>query len=233
MKIIAHRGYRAKYTENTMTAFKKAIQAGADGIELDIHLSSDKELIVFHDNTFRRMARLDTAVNKMTTEQIKKVRLTKGLKSERVPLLKEVLSLLDGKDIMLNIEIKTLSDGYLEEKLVEELKRYDIKQLVISSFHAGSIRRVKELDRTIETALLYSKYIDQPWKLQSHFKFDAIHTDTNYTSKEYAALIQSHSIPVRIYTVNREKDLKYWLDSEVDALITDEVERAIALQKEK
>ncbi|WP_165980650.1 glycerophosphodiester phosphodiesterase family protein [Macrococcus carouselicus] len=234
MKIIAHRGYRAKYTENTMTAFRKAIQSGADGLELDVHLSLDGELVVFHDEDFRRLAGREGLIKNMTYDEIKKIGLQRKLiRKERAPLLQEVLELVQDKELLLNIEIKAVTEGMLEERLVALLSRYSLRHVVISSFHPECIVRVKERAPEIETALLYSKYIDQPWLLQERFLFDAIHTDTNYTSKAYAELIQSYGLPVRIYTVNKERDLSYWLDSAVDAVITDEVELAVKMNKEK
>ena len=234
MKIIAHRGYRAKYTENTMTAFKKAVQYGADGIELDVHLSRDGEIVVFHDEQFKRMAGHPGFIHEMDYEAIRKIKLfSKTVRKESVPRLIEVLELLRDTSLSLNIEIKAVTDGMLEQKLAQLLMNYDTSQIVISSFHPESILKMKQLAPDIETALLYTKYIDQPWLLKERYLFDAIHTDTNYTSREYAALIQSHGVPVRIYTVNKERDLQYWLESEVAAIITDEVETAVKLKKEK
>jgi len=234
MKIIAHRGYRAKYTENTMTAFKKAIQCGAEGIELDIHLSLDGEIIVFHDEHFKRMAGHTGLVHEMDYAAIRKIKLySKSYRKENVPKLVEVLELLKNTSLLLNIEIKDVTDGILEEKLTHLLKNYESSRIVISSFHPETILKMKQLAPEIETAFLYTKYIDQPWLLKKQYLFDAIHTDTNYTSREYAALIQSYGILVRIYTVNKERDLLYWLESDIDAIITDEVELALKMKKEK
>jgi len=102
MKIIAHRGLSQKYPENTLLAFKKAIEAGADGIETDLRLSLDDEIILFHDNNLKHITGLDMPPEALTLLALKKLDIGEG---ERIPSLAELLHLAEGK-VTLVLEIK-------------------------------------------------------------------------------------------------------------------------------
>lgn len=230
-KIFAHRGYKGKYPENTMIAFKKAVECGADGIELDIHLSLDEEIIVIHDETLDRTTYGKGPVAQMTWADLNRVKMKGKHKKEHIPRLKEVLDLLEPTNLLLNIEIKGDTNGVLERKLVELLSTYQMNErIIVSSFHLYSVQMIKEMCPSLETAFLYSGYIDQPWQLKSEAKFDGLHVNSFYLSRNYTKTIQTFGLKARVYTVNREIDLKYWLESGIDAVITDQLELAIKIK---
>jgi len=102
MKIIAHRGLSQRYPENTLLAFSKAIEAGADGIETDLRLSLDDEIILFHDTNLKHNTGLDATPEALSLLALKKLDLGEG---ESVPSLAELLHLTQGK-VTLVLEIK-------------------------------------------------------------------------------------------------------------------------------
>jgi glycerophosphoryl diester phosphodiesterase len=108
--IIAHRGYRAKYPENTLSAFKAALDAGAAMIELDVSLSYDRKVVVIHDATLQRTTNGHGPVNGLTLRELKQLDAGSWFHSnfagERLPELIEVLELVDGS-ALINIEIKS------------------------------------------------------------------------------------------------------------------------------
>lgn len=230
-KIFAHRGYKGKYPENTMVAFKKAIEYGADGIELDVHLTADGEIVVIHDDTIDRTTNSKGFVAELKWDELKKVKMKGKFKKERIPLLKEVLDLIQPTELELNIEIKAHTEGVLEEKLIKLLTQYEMDdRIIFSSFHLSSMQYIKSLAPRYETAYLYSGYLDQPWLLRGEAYFDALHVNSFYLSRNYTATIQSHDLKARVYTVNRPIDLKYWLESEIDSVITDQLELALEIK---
>ena len=79
-KIYGHRGFSGKYPENTMLAFKKAIEIGCDGIELDVHLTKDNELVIIHDEDIKRTANGQGLVRDMTLEELRKFDFSAGFK---------------------------------------------------------------------------------------------------------------------------------------------------------
>lgn len=142
-KYIVHRGLHDKSIgalENTIKSFKRAINGGYP-IELDVHLIKDDNIIVFHDDNLVRMTGIDKKVKDMTYDEIKKIRLKDS--NNYIPLLKEVLDLVDGK-VPLLIELKyDRKKGLLEKKVMDMLKDY--KGLyAIQSFSIQSLLYLKK-----------------------------------------------------------------------------------------
>jgi len=115
MKIIAHRGLSESYPENTLLAFQKAIEASADGIETDLRLTADNEIVLFHDKDLNRIAKTDSKIEDLTLSELKQFDLGEG---ESIVRVDELISLVDGK-LTLILEIKYNLDTY--KKLCEIL----------------------------------------------------------------------------------------------------------------
>lgn len=236
-KIIGHRGYAALYPENTMQSFMKAYEYGADGIELDIHLSADKEIVVIHDPTLNRTTNQKGRVNQLTMAEIKKARNKKGLfkvTDEQVPTLKEVMDWIITTDMTLNIEIKGVTEGVLEEELLKLLGQYDMKErIIISSFNLDSLLYIEKLDSSYDTALLTDKDLGEPWIYMESHGIKSLHPHgKSYMTDAKRLEVSRYNLPARVYTVNRSKEIQYWLEEEIEAIITDEVEIAVKLKKD-
>jgi len=108
MKIIAHRGLSGRYPENTLLAFWKALEAGMDGIETDLRLSADREIVLFHDNDLTRITGAKGRVETSTLQELKTLDVGEG---ERIPTLDELLMLVDGRSTLI-LEIKYSPDTY-------------------------------------------------------------------------------------------------------------------------
>ena len=106
--IFGHRGYAALYPENTMISFKEALNAGADGIELDVQLSLDGELVVIHDPTVDRTTDGTGSVRELSLEELRKLNAANNSKTVEfagIPTLREVMEWLSGTNLLLNIEL--------------------------------------------------------------------------------------------------------------------------------
>ncbi|MCE4956080.1 glycerophosphodiester phosphodiesterase family protein [Macrococcoides caseolyticum] len=236
-KIIGHRGYAARYPENTMLSFKKALEYGAEGIELDIHLSKDKEIIVIHDPTLNRTTNQSGKVNALTLSEIKDARIKHGrfkVTDEQVPTLNEVMDWICNTELTLNIEVKGITDGKLEAKLIELLEGYDMKErIIISSFQLQSLYDIEQINPTYHTALLTDKSLGEPWMYMESHGINSVHPKSKRSMNDlFSGILSKYQLPARVYTVNKAKEIQYWLNQEVDAIITDEVERAVRLKKE-
>jgi glycerophosphoryl diester phosphodiesterase len=137
----AHRGLHGKgAAENSLTAFKRAVESGV-GIELDVRLSSDGELVVFHDDTLDRVTSESGRVNERTLQELKKIKLSDT--EDTIPSLYEVFSLVDGK-VPLLIEIKeAYGETAVSEKLCEVLPSYT-GEYIIESFNPFALATVKK-----------------------------------------------------------------------------------------
>lgn len=108
--IYAHRGASGYAPENTLESFKLAMEMGADGFELDVHVSRDGELIVIHDETVDRTTNGIGRIMDMTLQQIKALDASNHMEKytgARIPTLEEVYSLIQGTDLLINCELKT------------------------------------------------------------------------------------------------------------------------------
>lgn len=154
-KIIAHRGYHDdKYPENSIPAFKKALRNGYN-IELDVHLTKDEKIVVFHDNSLKRVCGIDNNIEDLTYEELLKYNLSDT--KYKIPLLSEVLSLIDGKTGLL-IETKVVKfNGKLEEKLSEILDNYK-GDFAIQSFNVFSINWFKKNKKNYLVGILSSDF---------------------------------------------------------------------------
>lgn len=144
MAVAAHRGDSYNYYENTMTAFEKAIEAGSDMIETDVHLSKDGHLVLIHDNTVDRTTNGKGRVCEMTLSELKALNAGDSARREEIPVLEDLLSLARKHDVTLNIEIKEYWSPENEArciKCIEDtlslVEKYSLgNKIVLNSFDA-------------------------------------------------------------------------------------------------
>ena len=218
--VIGHRGASAYYPENTMSAFKAAYDMGAEMIELDILLSKDGIPVVIHDETLDRTTNGTGFVADYTLKELRKLDAGHWFgqehSGEQIPTLEEVIEFAKGK-IALNIEIKTEAvtdelSGGIEEKALNLVKKHGIEEYVLfSSFDYRAISHLKELDVDISVALLYEKRQSArriPSKLIRDYNADAFNCSHRQFSKKWSEDAQKHDIPVFVYTVNKQRQMK-------------------------
>lgn len=172
MKIWAHRGCSQCYPENTITAFEKAMNIpGLTGIELDIQLTSDGEMVVIHDERVDRTTDGIGFVRDMTVKEIRSLHIHNGFAAaEKVPLMREVLDMLAHalhQGLRLNIELKTGNFSYpgIENKVVEMVREYDVADSILySSFYAESLVRLQRLVPNAEIGILDGRVSDCLYK---------------------------------------------------------------------
>lgn len=183
MKIWAHRGCSQRYPENTLLAFEKAISIkNLTGIELDIQLTKDKELVVIHDESVDRTTDGTGFVRDFTLAQLKKLHIyADDNLTQSIPTMDEVFDLLETRmksGLRLNIELKNSVYPYdgMEEKIVEMVHRRDLqKSVVYSTFYARSLEKLKKLDCDAELGILDSKASDCMYKMKGGCGAVALH----------------------------------------------------------
>ncbi len=149
MLILGHRGYSMKYPENTILAFKKAVEYG-DGVELDVYLTSDSRVIVHHDPDFRRTLGIDKKVKELRSEELDNFRF----RGEKIPYLEEVYDSLP-KDTIINVEIKDFESVEKALKIVEE--HNSLERTIFSSFNINSLILLRKLSRKARIGILIGK----------------------------------------------------------------------------
>ena len=229
---IAHRGASAYYPENTLPSFEGAIAMGADMVELDVQLTSDKEVVVFHDEKLSRCTDGRGRIADHTLAQLKKldagIWYDKSFQNTRIPTLAEVLGVCKNK-IAVNIEIKTeavskMFFGGIEEKCLKIVEQSGMNgHVVFSSFDRRAIMHLKQIDNNVAAAVLFEKkYYGSklPSDIIESVGADAFNCSNAEFNKKWLANVKLNNIPVNIHTVNDAKNMRRFLKIGVSGIFT-------------
>ena len=220
--IYGHRGSKGICPENTLLSFKTAIKQGADGIELDVHLSKDGIPMVIHDETLERTTNGTGLVKDLTASQLQALDAGNG---EKIPTINDVMYLLKEMPAELNIELKTTHFLYegIEEKILSVVKSFGAEDKVVySSFHLPTLLRLKTIESNAKIAwLLDTNFpLPHPIDLIETLDLDALHLgrDMFFANPQHYAQVYNK---LRIWTVNNKDDIQTLLKLGVAAIITD------------
>lgn len=225
-KIFAHRGFSGYYPENTMLAFKKAIEIGVDGIELDVQLTKDNTVVIIHDETIDRTTNGNGLVNSYTYDELKKFDASFNFNNfgfNRIPTLEEYFLLVKDLDIITNIELKTSVYEYLgiEDSVLELIKKYNLEdKVIISSFNHFSILRMKKLAPQIKCGFLSEDWIIDAGKYTFSYQIECYHPRFNNLIPEVIEELKKFNIEINTWTVNDERDMLYLKEKGIDSIIT-------------
>jgi glycerophosphoryl diester phosphodiesterase len=235
-EIIAHRGYTSLFAENTMGAFIEAEKAGADGVELDVQLTKDGEIVVIHDEKVDRTTTGNGFVKDFLFKEIRKLNANKsGVKKDQIPALREVLEWLQTNKLICNIELKNGLIPYagMEEKVVQLVRNYGLSnRVIISSFNHYSIVYSYRIAPEIETAPLFIEGIYMPWIYSQSIRAKGIHPKHSAMSDNILVNTMNNGIAVRPYTVNKEIDMHRLFNINCTAIITDDPVKALRIKKQ-
>lgn len=228
MLIFAHRGASGDYPENTMLAFKKAIELGVEGIELDVHKSKDGHIVVIHDEDIKRTFKGKGLVKDYTLEELKnfKCRKLRFIDNDlcKIPTLKEVLDLLKDKNILLNIEAKTDEIHYdLEEDVLNLVRDYDMEdRVLISSFNHKCIDKFKRLDNNLKYAYLYwDDKNKELLGLTNNLGNYSINISLKLVTQDLIEKAHNNNLKVYVYTVNSPDIMRKLAELGVDGIFSD------------
>lgn len=225
--IFAHRGASAYAPENTMPAFEMALQMGATGLELDVHLTRDGRLAVIHDERIDRTSNGTGLVAGMTLNELRQFDYSCGFMEQydnpSIPELEDVLSLIRGKDVVLNIELKNSVIRYpgLEQAVIDSVRKASLtERILFSSFNHESLALCKKLAPEIPTGLLYSCILYEPHAYALTCGASALHPQYRSVTAPMAAAANEAGIRVNPWTVNIPEDMDAMLEMGVDGIIT-------------
>ena len=226
-KVWAHRGASYDAPENTLAAFQKAIEMGADGIELDVQMTRDGELVVIHDETINRTSNGKGYVKNHTLEELKQYDFSYGFelyKEEKIPTLREVYERLKPTQLTINVELKNGIIRYegMEEKVLELGKSMRLEERIIySSFNHESIQYIKILDSTVKTGILYADGWLNVAEYAEALGVEALHP-AGYLLQNQVAINEAKAkgLALHPWTIDQEEDMKKLLEQGIDALIT-------------
>jgi glycerophosphoryl diester phosphodiesterase len=234
-QIFAHRGYSSAFAENTMSAFIAAEKAGADGLELDVQLTKDGEVVVIHDERLDRTTSGKGFVKNFTFKEIRKLNANKKGNKEPIPSLIEVLEWMQSNQMVCNIELKNNLFPYegMEEKVIKLVRRFNLSnRIIISSFNHYSIVLSYRTAPEIETAPLFNERIYMPWVYAQSIRAQGIHPKLASITDEIIKGAIENGVAVRPYTVNKDSDMHRLYKLNCTSIITDDPVKALKIKKQ-
>ncbi|HSL86111.1 MAG TPA: glycerophosphodiester phosphodiesterase [Bacteroidales bacterium] len=236
--VFAHRGASGYAPENTLEAFQLAVEQKSDGVELDVHLTRDQQIIVTHDERIDRVSDGTGLITMMTVKEIKKYLFNKPhpeYLEARAPLLEEVLELLKPTGLSINIELKNSRIPYegLENKCIDLVEKFGMsRRILYSSFNHHSLRLLKQIDPSLPCGLLYDCCLIDPADYLKMTGMEALHPhylDLLLNPDGYVQARKSAGL-VHVWTVNDDRDMRKVMDADADILITNYPDRAVAVR---
>jgi len=227
-KIIAHRGASAYAPENTMAAFKLAIEQGADGLELDVHLTKDGEVVVAHDLRLERVSDGVGRICDFTLAELRQLNFNKTFPDSPacvLPTLAEVYALVADTELVVNVELKTTEELYpdMPKKLIELEQACGMAGRVIySSFNHYSLLALRQFDPNADIGLLYELGMVDPWVYAKYVAAGAIHPHHHVLLALPETIAHCHECGIRVHpwTVDDPRAMGFLMQARVDMLIT-------------
>lgn len=241
MKLIAHRGANKAAPQNTLSAFRLARQMSADGFETDVHLTKDGRVVLCHNADIDATSNGKGYINDLTYEELRSYDFgsyfSKDFEGEKIPELSEFLSIAAGLEII-NIEVKTPynHDYTVVDKTLNMVAEFGLtRSLLISSFDPVVLRRVRDLDPSVQTGLLYDftkkmyrQIRKDPVRFASELGCTALHPIKYLTDRALVARAHEVGMAVNVWTVDDDRYAKLLHRIDADALITDVPDRLAA-----
>ena len=221
-EITAHRGDTSLYPENTIEAFKSAVEKQTDWIELDIQETKDKKIVVSHDANLKRVAGIDRNIYDMTYDEVESVKLSE-IGNIRIPSLEEVLKWMILTNVKLNIELKPYTDdGSLVKNTIDLIEKYHLEdRVVLSSGKYSILENIKEINKEIQTAYIMSIAYGDLLKLD---KADNFSLEASMINASLIKKAHNNGKEIYAWTVDSKDNINKMLELNVDNIITDDVE---------
>ena len=233
-KIFAHRGFSGKYPENTMLAFEKAVEIGVDGIELDVHLTKDNEIVIIHDEDIKRTCDGEGLVKDMTLEELRKFDASATFRGQYgfcgIPTLREYFELVKDTPIITNIELKTGVYEYhtIEQRVIDMVREFGLSEKIIfSSFNHFTVKRCEEIAPEIKRGFLTGDWLYDFGKYTAERNVQCCHPWHVSLSEDVIKEMHDAGCEINTWTVNEYEDIKKLSAWGVDSLIGNFPDRMI------
>lgn len=217
---IGHRGARGHSAENTSNSFQKAIDMNVDGIELDIHLSADGELMVIHDETIDRTTNGKGLINSFTKAELQNFNIEGD---KKIPTLTEVFDLVNRK-CFINIELKSFETAEKVALLIETYiqdKNWEYSDFIVSSFNWNALQDLNIRNPKIPIGVLTEIDLEEALAFAKFIQAKSINPDFQLLNLENTKKLQENGFEVFPWTVNEIKDIKRIKSFNVNGIITD------------
>jgi glycerophosphoryl diester phosphodiesterase len=238
-QVWAHRGASGHAPENTLEAFRMAVDMNADGIELDVHMSRDGELVVIHDEKVDRTSNGKGYIKDLTFAELRELDFSCGMEKYRgakIPTLREVYELMKPTGLYINVEIKcdiVIYWGMWDKLYALEREMGMQGRILYSSFNHYVLLEMRKLDPDAKIGLLYSCAIVDPWVYAKYLNANALHP--HYLILRAPGMIENcrkAGVDINTFTVNDPEAMKELIEKDVHAIITNYPDAAVKIREE-
>jgi glycerophosphoryl diester phosphodiesterase len=222
VEITAHRGSSKAAPENTIAAVRRAIEDGADRVEIDVQETADGTVVVFHDSDFMKLSGVNLKIWDATMDDLQEIDIgswfAPEFQNERVPTLAEVLDVCKGR-IDLNIELKYYGhDDQLEQRVADVVEDHDMAaDVIVMSLKADAVTKMKQLRPAWKVGMLMSVYAGNLKKLDADF----VAVNAGFAGRSFIRAAHGSGKEVHVWTVNDSATMSTLIGRGVDGLITD------------
>ncbi len=252
--IIAHRGASALAPENTLAAFQRAIDDGADGIEFDVRLTKDGVPVVFHDSTLNRLSQIEGRVSNFTAEELQNLDVGSWFNeknpnifnakfaAEIVPTLTQLFDFLHGYQGLIYLELKGKDEDMPKlAEIVCRLIRHTnlLPNIIIKSFNLEGIAAAKQILPEVRTAALFAPKIltflrKKKWllKMAQNYQADEISIHYSMAAEKFVRRAANKDFSVVIWTTDNPAWVRRAFDSGISAIITNNPAHFLAVRDE-
>lgn len=244
MWVIAHRGASGIAPENTLAAFRKAVELGAGFIETDLQLSRDAHLVALHDDTLERTTNGSGPVSSRTLEELRQLDAGSwfgasghenhaGFAGERIPAVEEILAFGREHEIGLFLEVKPTGPSGAEHAIVGALHACgEVPRSVVLSFSPSVLKRVRQLDPLVVTGFLFSDRLTTAVATAVDAGARQLLPRTNHVTRELVTEAHAHDLRVVAWTANTSDEMQKLISAGVDGIITNYPDRLVELLRE-
>ena len=236
--VIAHRGFSSRYPENTLLAFEKALELGADGAEFDIQLTKDGVPVVIHDESVLRVSGTDALVKDLTLAELRALDVSCKFRGQcapqRVPTLEEYFTLVKDSEFLNIIELKTAIYEYdgIEQKVIDLIRRFGLSErVVLSSFNHYSLLRCKKIAPELPCGILYECRIAEPQDYCKRLGMQYLHPDYRFLNDAELTKYEAAGVKTSPWTVDGEADMRYlFAQKSIFALMSNKPDLALKIR---
>ncbi|WP_432975109.1 glycerophosphodiester phosphodiesterase [Dactylosporangium sp. CA-233914] len=234
VNVIAHRGFSAVYPENTLTAFRAAMELAVESIEFDVHLTADDELVVIHDHTLDRTTSGTGAVSQLTLEDIQRHNAAAGfdLPAEPVPTLGAVLDLLGGRTrLNINVKPENSTRKRLIDGVVKAIGQRDLADTAYIAGEEESLRLARQLNLDAGLCNLDVEPAATLLKRSVAIGCELIQPGHAVVSKDMVTAAHEAGVEVNVFWADEPAEMRRLISMGVDSILTNRPDVLIAVRK--
>jgi glycerophosphoryl diester phosphodiesterase len=233
--IVGHRGFAGRFPENTFASVKAACEFGVKWIEIDLQLTADHQLVVFHDFSLNRCSNGKGKVAEKKLSELQSLDFgawfDPRFAHEPILTFRKLLSYLNSNDVCVNIELKSeaSSQEILVKSVIAELKAqaFQTHRFIVSSFNHNALRLLHQLEPQIQIGVLSERLSKKDWAALKELNAYSCHLNYHLITAKHIEELKQANYQIWCYTINSPKKFKHL--AKVDAIFTDFPDRFLPL----